>query len=119
MEANRPVAGSNGETEIKRLADELVFVLERKIVQPQNFYGTGGTKIFRDLIWLMRGLMPADHKFYKSHGIYDDFPQRHIGRMLQIKLIGFLFNNKKIRKKIGNRINEGMVEPYKKAINDN
>ena len=31
-------------------------------------------KIFRDLIWMMRGLMKADHEFYKAHGMYD-FPQ--------------------------------------------
>ena len=33
-------------------------------------------KIFRDLIYVMcRGMMKADHKFYKEHGIYD-FPYK-------------------------------------------
>ena len=55
--------------------------LEHKYLPPQNFYGIGGMKIFRDLIWLMQGMMRADHKFYKSHGQYD-FPQKKRGMML-------------------------------------
>lgn len=112
----RIVSDDCGEGEIRKLADEIVFALDRRIEEPQNFYGVGGTKIFRDLIWQMRGLMKADHKFYREHGVYDDLPQRHIGKMLQMKLIGFLFNNKKMRKKMGNRLNEGMVMPYRKII---
>ena len=36
-----------------------------KLSRPANFYGVGGMKIFRDLIYVMQGLMKADHKFYK------------------------------------------------------
>lgn len=39
------------------------------------FLGVGGMKIFRDLIWMMQGMMKADHQFYKEHGIYD-FPRK-------------------------------------------
>lgn len=102
--------------ELQQLADRLIFSLNHHTLLPQNFYGVGGTKIFRDLIYLMRGLMVADHKFYKKHGIYDDFPQKHWGKMWKMKLIGFLANNKKIRAKMGNKMNEGMIAPYKKLI---
>ncbi len=94
----------------------MLFILDNKITQPQNFYGTGGTKIFRDLIWIMRGLMRADHKFYKEHGIYDDLPQRNIGKMLKMKLVGILFNNPFLRKKAGGKISEGMAAPYQKIL---
>lgn len=102
--------------EINALAGRITYTLDNKTTLPQNFYGVGGTKIFRDLIWLMRGLMKADHRFYKKHGIYDDFPQKHIGRMMQVKLIGLIFNNRKIRRKIGSKMNEGMSAPYRKAV---
>lgn len=101
---------------IQQLANKLVYVLNHKTLLPQNFYGVGGTKIFRDLIYLMRGLMVADHKFYKKHGIYDDFPQKHLGKMWKMQLIGFLANNKKMRAKMGNKMNEGIIAPYKKLI---
>ncbi len=44
-----------------------------------NFLGLGGIKIFRDLIYGMRGLVRDDHRFYKKHGLYD-FPQKKIGQ---------------------------------------
>ncbi len=103
---------------LKTLSEQMLFILENKITQPQNFYGVGGTKIFRDLIWIMRGLMRADHKFYKKHGIYDDLPQKHIGKMLKMKLVGMLFNNPTLRKKAGGQISEGMAMPYQKVIDE-
>lgn len=114
----RIVSDDSAPGDMERLASELAFALDRKVRLPQNFYGVGGTRIFRDLIWLMRGLMKADHRFYKSHGIYDDFPQRHIGKMLQIKLIGLLFNNRAIRRRMGGKLNEGMVQPYRRTVDE-
>ncbi len=106
------------EAGLRTLSEQMMFILENKITQPQNFYGVGGTKIFRDLIWIMRGLMRADHKFYKEHGIYDDLPQRNIGKMLKMKLVGMLFNNPTLRKKAGGQISEGMAAPYQKILDE-
>ena len=87
----------------------------RKYTPPQNFYGVGGMKIFRDLIWLMQGMMKADHKFYKAHGQYD-FPQKKRGTMLKMYLVGALISSPKIKAKMGNAMNEGMLMPYKKVF---
>lgn len=62
------------EKEVDNLAANLAYVLENGFEQSPNFLGIGGMKIFRDLIYLMRGMMRANHRFYKSHGLYDDFP---------------------------------------------
>lgn len=101
---------------VQELSDRIVYALNSRLRLPQSFYGVGGTKIFRDLIYLMRGLMRADHEFYKREGIYDDFPQRHRWKMLQMKLIGFLMNNRSLRSKMGSRMDEGMLAPYRKAM---
>ena len=61
--------------DIDTLAATVAYAMERQYTPPQNFLGVGGMKIFRDLIYMMRGLMRADHKFFKSHGQYD-FPQK-------------------------------------------
>ncbi len=100
---------------IANMAARLAYALEHRYVQPRNFYGVGGMKIFRDLIWMMRGLMKADHDFYKAHGIYD-FPQKQRGKMLKMKLLGALVRNPKINQKMGNKFNEGMVAPYRKVL---
>ena len=101
--------------QIDQLADRLDYALSAKYVPPQNFYGIGGMKIFRDLIWLMQGMMKADHKFYKKHGQYD-FPQRKRGTMLKMYLVGALISSPKIKAKMGNAMNEGMLAPYKKIL---
>ncbi len=101
--------------EIDNLAKNLEYALENGYNPPQNFYGVGGMKIFRDLIWLMQGMMRADHKFYKAHNQYD-FPQKKRGMMLKMYLVGLLLSSPKIKAKMGNAMNEGMLMPYKKLI---
>ena len=101
--------------QIDQLAGRLDYALSAKYVPPQNFYGIGGMKIFRDLIWLMQGMMKADHKFYKKHGQYD-FPQKKRGTMLKMYLVGALISSPKIKAKMDNAMNEGMLAPYKKIL---
>ena len=102
----------NADMSIDRMADTLMYAVKNKYVQPSNFYGVGGMKIFRDLIYTMQGLMKADHKFYKAHGQYD-FPQKNKGRLVAMYLVGAMMSNPKIKSKMGNKMNEGMLMPYK------
>ena len=100
---------------IDRMADTLMYAVKNNYVQPSNFYGVGGMKIFRDLIYTMQGLMRADHKFYKEHGQYD-FPQKNKGRLIAMYLVGAMMTNPKIKSKMGNKMNEGMLMPYKSVM---
>ena len=107
----------NTDAAIDRLADSLAYSLEHKNTGPQNFYGVGGMKIFRDLIYTMRGFMRADHKFFKSHGQYD-FPQKQWPKSMAMYLVGAMMANPKIHTKLGNKMNEGMLMPYKKVLDE-
>ena len=100
---------------IDNLAKKLDYALKTKILLPQNFYGIGGMKVFRDLIWIMQGMMKADHKFYKSHNQYD-FPQKQWKRMLLMYLVGGMLSSEKMKSKMGDKMNEGMLMPYQKAL---
>lgn len=100
---------------LNKLAKTTSYALENKLVMPQNFLGVGGTKIFRDLIYLMRGLMKEDHRFYKKHGIYD-FPQKKIGTRLKIDFLGMLMSIPAVKKNAKGKMNEAMIKPYKKAL---
>ena len=106
------------EREIDQLAETLSYAIENDYQQPKNFFGVGGLKIFRDLIYQMQGLMRADHKFYKAHGFYDDFPQRHGGRIGAMYLVGALMKNKKLQRMMGGKMTEGMTLPYRKVLED-
>ena len=100
---------------VDRLAETLCYAITENYQPPKNFYGVGGLKIFRDLIWQMQGLMRADHRFYKAHGFYD-FPQKKRLNMLAMYLPGAMMNSPKLRKKMGGKITEGMIGPYKKVL---
>ena len=102
---------------IDAFADNLAYALEHKNTGPQNFYGVGGMKIFRDLIYQMRGFMRADHKFFKAHGQYD-FPQKQWPKSLAMYLVGAMIANPKLHGKMDGKMNEGMLMPYKKVLKD-
>lgn len=103
--------------DIDKLAATVAYAMEKQYTPPQNFLGVGGMKIFRDLIYLMRGLMRADHKFFKSHGQYD-FPQKKWKTSWMMYLVGWLMNNPTMKKKAGGKMSEGMIAPYKKILQD-
>ncbi|MBQ9921430.1 MAG: NAD(P)H-dependent oxidoreductase [Clostridia bacterium] len=105
----------NTDMSIDNLSKSLDFALKTAHTEPSNFYGVGGMKIFRDLIYQMRGMMRADHKFYKKRGIYD-FPQKKKLTSLKMYFVGAMLGNEKILSKMGNAMNEGMLAPYKKLF---
>ncbi len=112
------VATNEGDTdgEIDRMAKTLTYAIRNGYTKPSNFYGVGGMKIFRDLIYIMQGLMKADHKFYKAHGQYD-FPQKKKGTLVAMYLVGSLMSLPK-SKIPANAMNEGMLMPYAKVLKD-
>ena len=111
------IAGNEGDVdrEIEALARELNYAIENDFRQPANFYGVGGMKIFRDLIYTMQGLMREDHRFYRRHGFYD-FPQKRPGMILGMYLVGAMMNDPKLSKKLGGNMTRGMLMPYQAVI---
>ena len=101
--------------DIDALAATVAYAMEKRYTPPQNFLGVGGMKIFRDLIYMMRGLMRADHKFFKSHGQYD-FPQKQWRKSWAMYLVGAMMNSPRLKRKMGSRMSEGMLAPYKKVL---
>lgn len=100
--------------QVDTLVKELSYVMAKNYNQPANFYGVGGMKIFRDLIYKMQGLMKEDHRFYKENGFYD-FPQKEKGTILGMYLVGAMMNSG-IAKKHGNKMTEGMLMPYRNIV---
>ena len=111
------VATDEGDTatELRTLAQNLVFAMDKHMTRPANFYGVGGMKIFRDLIYVMQGLMKADHRFYKEHGIYD-FPQKQRKRIWQMRLVGTLLSIPSVQKKSKGQMTSAMIAPYQKVV---
>ena len=66
---------------------------------------------------MMRGMMRAGHKLYNSHGRYD-FPQKKWKTSMMMYLVGWMMGSKKLKAKMGDKMNEGMIAPYKKILED-
>lgn len=111
------VATDEGDTtaELQALAEGLAFAMENQLARPANFYGVGGMKIFRDLIYVMQGMMKADHKFYKAQGLYD-FPQKKKKQVLQMKLVGGLLSLPGAQKTMLGQMNRFIIAPYQKVL---
>ena len=110
------IACSAGNTmTVEDLAENLAYAVEQKYMPPANFFGVGGIRIFRDLIYQMQGIMKEDHKFFKEHGMYD-FPQKKKGTILAMYLVGAIFENEKLMKKMGSKMEEGMMMGHKKVL---
>ena len=100
---------------LQKAAESLSFAIRNGLEEPKTFFGEGGSRIFRDLIYEMQGLMKADHRFYRSHGMYSSFPQKHKSRIVMMKLVGLLMSLPGADKKKG-MMTEGMLAPYRKVL---
>jgi multimeric flavodoxin WrbA len=80
-----------------------------------NFLGVGGMKIFRDLIYGMRGVVRDDHRFYKARGLYD-FPQRNVKNELFNLAMGRAFMFKSVRLGAFNHMKELYIREHKKLV---
>ena len=100
---------------IERLSDKIDYFMDFKPERPISFWGVGGMKIFRDLVYEMRFLMVEDHKFYKKEKLYDFPKKRRLLNMLlffPMKLMMF----PKIFKKIEPKLLEYMIRIYQKKV---
>lgn len=80
-----------------------------------NFLGLGGMKIFRDLIYSMRGVVKDDHRFYKEKGLYD-FPQKDIGKEMFNLGMGLAFMLKPVRIQAFERMPELYIKLHKDIV---
>ncbi|OON96512.1 MAG: hypothetical protein ATN31_01835 [Candidatus Epulonipiscioides saccharophilum] len=102
-------------TSITNLALSLEYALNYKVAVSSNFYYQGGMKIFRDMVYLMQGLMTEDDKFYKQTGLYD-FPQKQKLKIFKFKLLGKLINSKFGQKNIQPKLTNYMLKPYENLL---
>lgn len=104
-------------TAVYQLSTSLEYALENKLTLPPNFYGVGGQKIFRDLVYKMQGIMREDHQFFKKTGAYD-FPQNDRKTILGLKMLSTMLRLPNIRVQIRSKMDEYMIMPYQKVIDN-
>jgi multimeric flavodoxin WrbA len=87
-------------------------------IQPPNFLAVGSRKLFRDEIWSnLRLVFRADHRYYRSRGLYD-FPSRSLKTRLSEGILTLLLLIPRFGKEFRKRIKDEMVKPLTKVIED-
>jgi len=86
-------------------------------IGPRTFLGEAAMKMFRDDVYgRNRFVFLADHEYYKTHGVYDTFPQNdERAKKLNAKLIP-LMKIDKLRNSI-NMMDE-FLRPFRKVLSD-
>lgn len=98
------------------LAGRLVDLAGQGYVQPIDFLGVGGMKIFRDEVWgVLRCVFQSDHRYYKQHGYYD-FPQKDFKTRRMNFFMMLMTRIPAFKKKFLKMIEKEMVKPLKNVV---
>lgn len=85
-------------------------------VQPFDFHGVGGAKIFRDHIYgPLRCVFRADHRYYARTGFYD-FPTWNWRERLLNALWAILFLIPAVRREFDNKMRHNMIRGLQKQV---
>jgi multimeric flavodoxin WrbA len=97
-------------------ARQLIQCAATGYVQPPNFLAVGGQKIIRDCLWAgMRAVFEADHRYFRSHRLYD-FPTRSLKTRLSEGVLSLLLKIPAYRREFRKRIKDEMVKPLAKVL---
>ncbi len=102
---------------LQDFALQLSWVLQNDLVKPQTFLGFSSHLIFRDFIYLTRGVFRADHRYAKQAGIYD-FPQKKIKLRAQSLLLSTMNGIRPLRKQIQRDMKHHMIGGLQKIANE-
>ena len=100
---------------LQELAGRLARATEARYQKSVGFLGLGGMKIFRDLIYSMRGVVRDDHRFYRERGLYD-FPQRNTANELFNLAMGAAFTLKPVRLQAFQRMPAMYIQKHKAIV---
>ncbi len=103
------------ETLLQDLAGRLARASAAQYQKSFNFLGLGGIKIFRDLIYSMRGVVKDDHRFYKERGLYD-FPQRDLSKQVFNMFMGAAFRFEPVRLQAFERMPAMYIQQHKRIV---
>jgi len=80
-----------------------------------TFLGVGAAKNFRDLVYSHKGIMSADHRFYRDEGLYD-FPQGNLGSRLFNALLLLLRKLPWLRDRVQRSMPSGHTRTVRRAL---
>ncbi len=103
------------ENSIKMLAERLEYSLENQLLLPRNFIGEACMKMFRDLVFVLRGVLRVDHRYFQKNGLYD-FPQDQTERIGESMRAGMLLSSPELERELGMTFLQAMVKEHQNVV---
>lgn len=101
---------------LQSMAVRLIRLAKAEYVRPGTFFRQGARKILRDEAWgNQRFIHPADHRYYKKHGLYD-FPQKQYKTRFRNLVMMTLMKIPAFRKEVYKRLKAEMIKPLKNVV---
>jgi multimeric flavodoxin WrbA len=87
-------------------------------VKPPTFPAVAGHIVLRDAIWGdLRPIFRADHRYYKSHGLYN-FPQYQYRKRISRFFFSLLMSLPSVQKKVKPIMKDQMVRSFEKVLSE-
>jgi len=103
---------------IRSTAERAVRYAVEGYIRPPMFPDVGGHIVLRDAVWGdLRPMFRADHRYYKSHGLYD-FPQYQYGKRINRFFFSLFMGIPMIQKRVKPAMKEHMIQPYNRIFNE-
>lgn len=101
--------------QLRVLVETLDWSLANSFEKPMTFYGLSSRLIFRDFVYLAKGIFRNDNIFYRRHKLYD-FPQTKVKARATSLYLGALCSIRPIRAQIQKDMKHHMISGLQKIV---
>lgn len=103
---------------IRSAAERAVKFARSGFIRPPVFPSVAGRIILRDAVWGdLRPIFRADHRYYKSHGLYD-FPQYQYRKRISRFFFSLFMSLRPVQKKVKPAMKDHMIQPFSRVFSD-
>ena len=104
-------ASSDGDGAVAALAARMQYSLENDYLLPRNFYGEACMTMFRDIVTELRGVMRADYRYFRSHGLLN-FSETRTERIKKSMQAGMLLSSPELQREMGLTFEQAMCKEH-------
>lgn len=103
-----------GEPGLAALAARMQYSLENDYLRPRNFYGEACVTMFRDIVTEFRGVMRADYRYFRKHGLLD-YAEGRSEMIRKSMQAGMLLSSPELQRDMGLTFEEAMCKAHRAA----
>lgn len=110
-------SSEDGEKGIVALAARMKYSLENDYLPPRNFYGEACMTMFRDIVTELRGVMRADYRYFRDHGLLD-FAENRTERIRKSMQAGMLLSSPELQRDMGLTFEQAMCRSHREVVEE-